>query len=121
MLGINHGGLGVVAWNDPTTADIKASATVLAQSLATMKDFILSPKATFRHFTSDRVDVGLWTVGSKTLLLATNLNYEEVTLSLVDVEEVKGKTGAQVLESGAKVQGSGIVFESTGTGGFIFE
>ncbi|KIP02361.1 hypothetical protein PHLGIDRAFT_130785 [Phlebiopsis gigantea 11061_1 CR5-6] len=121
VLGINHGGRGVVAWNDPTTADIKASAAALAQSLATMKGFILSPQAAFRHFTSGRVDVGLWTVGSKTLLLATNLNYEEATLSLAGVGEAKGKKAVQVLDSGAAVQGDAVVLESTGTGGFVFE
>ena len=93
MLGINHGGLGVVAWNDPTTPSIKSSASSLALSLSSsMKAFILSPSATFRHFTtSSRVDVGLWTVGGKTLLLATNLNYDVERLGLEGVPEAKGK------------------------------
>lgn len=119
VLGINHGGLGVVAWSDPTTADIKASASLLAQALATMKDYILSPAATFRHVTSNRIDVGLWTVGSKTLLLATNLNYANTTLSLAGIPEAKGKKVAQMFDSGAKVQDGDIVFEFVGTGGFI--
>ena len=58
VLGINHGGLGVVAWSDPTTADIKASASALALALSTMKEFILSPSASFTHTAVGRVDVG---------------------------------------------------------------
>ena len=121
MLGINHGGLGVVAWSDPTTADIKASASLLARALATMKDYILSPAASFRHVANNRVDIGLWTVGPKTLLLATNLNYANVTLSLGDIKESQGRRIVQVFDSGAKAQGSKIIFESVGTGGFILE
>lgn len=121
VLGINHGGRGVVAWNDPTTPDIKASASALAQSLATMKNFILSPAATFRHLTSNRIDVGMWTVGGRTLLLATNLNYADESLSLADIPEARGKKASQVFDSGAKASSGQITFESVGTGGFIFE
>jgi hypothetical protein len=121
VLGINHGGLGVVAWDDPTTADIKASASELAQALATMKSFILSPAAKFRHVTTNRIDVGLWTVGGQTLLLATNLNYAAESLSLDEVPEAAGKKVSQVFDSGATVSGRQIAFESVGTGGFVLE
>ena len=126
VLGINHGGRGDVAWNDPTTADIKASASALAQSLATMKDYILSPKATFRGFVSDRVDVGLWTVGTRTLVLATNLNYAQAKVDLSRIPEVgralavKARLRAkQTLDSGAWLEGHVVTLESVGTGGFV--
>lgn len=121
VLGINHGGLGVVAWDDPTTADMKASASALAKALATMKAFILSPAAAVRRFTAGRVDVALWTVGPRTLLLATNMNYADASVPLADVPEVRGKRVTQVLDSGAKVAGGAVALEATGTGGFIFE
>ena len=124
VLGITHGALGSVAWTDPTSDDIKASASVLAHSLATMKQFILSPSATFRHAKINRVDIGLWTVGSETLLLATNLNYATVPLDLTASDlglKGKGKTAKQVLDSGAELSGDIITFESVGTGAFIFK
>ncbi|KAI0341174.1 hypothetical protein BDW22DRAFT_1359406 [Trametopsis cervina] len=118
VLGINHGGLGVVAWNDPTTPDIKASASLLAKSLSTMKQFILNPSAKFSHVVVNRVDVGIWSVGAQTLVLATNLNYAQVTVNL-DGLLPKGVVEKQVLDSGAKVQGKQLVFQSVGTGAFI--
>lgn len=119
VLGINHGGLGSLAWNDPTTDDIKASASVLAKSLATMKDFILSPTASFRGVVKNRVDVGLWTVGTQTLLLATNLNYANATLELAAAGFGAVREVTQVLDSGATLSKGVISFESVGTGGFI--
>ena len=120
VLGITHGALGSVAWDDPTTDDIKASASILAKSLATMKDFILSPAATFRHVKPNRVDVGLWTVGKSTLLLGTNLNNATTTLDLAPLGlKGKGKTATQVLDSGAKLTGDVITFEAVGSGAFI--
>lgn len=121
VLGINHGGLGVVAWNDPTTVDIKASASALALALPTMKDFILSPAASFQHLASGRVDVGAWTVSGRTLVLATNLNYANATFSLASVPGAKGKSVKQVFDSGASFGAGEFTFEPTGTGGFILE
>ncbi|CAL1698528.1 unnamed protein product [Somion occarium] len=121
VLGINHGGLGVVPWNDPTTADIKNSATSLAKALLTMKEFILSPAATIGHAVVNRVDVTSWTVGSETLVLATNLNYNETTVPLSALHDLtRGSLSQQVFDSGAKVQGEQIVLDSVGTGGWIF-
>ncbi|KAI0698279.1 hypothetical protein BC835DRAFT_1304911 [Cytidiella melzeri] len=42
VLGVNHGGLGVLAWNDPSTPDIQASTSSLAKALPTTKECILS-------------------------------------------------------------------------------
>lgn len=117
VLGINHGGLGVVAWNDPTTPDIKSSASSLAKALPTMKEFILSPEATFQRVISNRIDIGLWTVGSKTLLLATNLNYKQATFTLDSVHA--GTHVQQVFDSGLDVRGKELVFESVGSGAII--
>ncbi|KAJ7935133.1 hypothetical protein B0H13DRAFT_519476 [Mycena leptocephala] len=103
ILGINHGGLGVVSWDDPTHADVKASASDLAKALtASMNSFIMSPTATINQITfPNGIDVGLWTVGSQTLVLATNINYENLTLSMAQLH-LSGKvrqvlTAARVL------------------------
>lgn len=110
----------VVSWDDPTTADIKTSASALAHSLSTMKSFILSPAATIRQVTmASGIDVGLWTVGSETLVLATNMNYVKTSLSLADLR-LSGKV-TQVLDSGASVDANGrlLNFGEVGSGGFV--
>ncbi|KAI0354196.1 hypothetical protein OH77DRAFT_1426229 [Trametes cingulata] len=118
VLAINHGALGVVSWNAPTTADITASAASLSRSLTVMKDFILNPHATFEHVVANRVDVGLWTVGGRTLVLATNLNYATAHFDLSGLA-LKSLVARQVFDSGAKLSGHVITLESVGTGGFI--
>ncbi|KAJ7772091.1 hypothetical protein DFH07DRAFT_953374 [Mycena maculata] len=119
ILGVNHGGLGVVSWDDPTTADIKTSASDLALALVTMKSFILSPAATVRQVTLGSIDVGIWIVGSQTLALATNIIYQNVSLSLAELN-LSGKV-KQVFDSGASVSSDGrtLLFGSVGSGGFI--
>lgn len=119
VLGINHGGLGVVPWNDPTTTDITNSATILAKALPTLEAFILSPSATYKQSTADRVDVGMWTVGTQTLVVATNLNYFNATLDLAAL--IPGSLGqvTEVFNSGATYSNGQIQLESVGTGGFV--
>jgi len=72
--------------------------------------------------------VGLWSVGKQTLVLGTNLNYNEATFSLKEVTgAVSGVVSGlvnvervqQVFDSGAKVVGGEVIFESVGSGGFI--
>ncbi|KAF8890734.1 hypothetical protein BD779DRAFT_1671264 [Infundibulicybe gibba] len=118
IVGINHGGLGVVSWDDPTTPDIKASASLLARSLPQMTPFIFDPVAVFRQITVNRVDVGIWTSGSKILVLASNMNYFVVPITLADLGLSAGAI-SQVLDSGAKINGKGFTFESIGSGAFI--
>lgn len=111
-----------MSWNAPTTDDITASASVLAKSLATMKDFILSPQASFAHVVLDRVDVGLWTVGPRTLVLATNLNYASAQFDLREAPGLAEKAllgTKQVLDSGATLTEHVITLDSVGSGGFI--
>ncbi|KAJ7198589.1 hypothetical protein GGX14DRAFT_469929 [Mycena pura] len=143
ILGINHGGLGalhspsyaiysltgimyvgVVSWDDPTTADIKASASSLAHALAgSMNAFILSPAASIRQITlPNGVDVGLWTVGSATLVVATNINNQAMSLSLAQLQLAGGPgTVKQVFNSGSSVSSDGrtLHFDKIGSGAFI--
>ncbi|KAF9458112.1 hypothetical protein BDZ94DRAFT_1313563 [Collybia nuda] len=121
ILGINHGGLGVVSWDDPTPADIKASASLLALSLPQMTPFILNPAAIFRQVTIRRVDLGLWTVGTKTLVLASNMNYATVSVHLSELGLPKASIASQALDSGATTlpDKAGFTFESVGSGAWI--
>ncbi|KAG6853847.1 hypothetical protein C0991_000841 [Blastosporella zonata] len=120
ILGINHGGLGVVSWDDPTTFDIKSSASLLAIALSKMTPYITNPSASFRQVTVNRIDVGLWTVGKETLLLATNMNYETRALSFSALG-LKPSDAVQLLDSGLGVSPdkSGLQFESVGSGAFV--
>jgi len=125
ILGINHGGVGVVSWDEspPLTADVKASASSLALALVNMKPFILSPTATIRQVTTQSgIDVGLWTVGAQTLVLATNINTQNLSLALTDLH-LSGGAGKvkQVFDSGTSISSDGrtLHFGSTGSGGFV--
>ncbi|KAF8900151.1 hypothetical protein CPB84DRAFT_1779443 [Gymnopilus junonius] len=122
VVGINHGGLGVVSWDDPSTSDIQSSASTLAGSLVKMTPFILSPAATFRQITINLIDVGLWTVGKQTLVLATNTNYFATSVSLKELGlQSLQPFATQVLDTGAKLDSlrGKITLESVGSGGFI--
>ncbi|KAI0702177.1 hypothetical protein C8Q76DRAFT_755941 [Earliella scabrosa] len=126
VLAINHGALSVVSWNAPTTADVTAGAALLSRSLETMKDVILHPHASFTHAVVDRVDVRPWTVGTRTLVLATNLNYAQAKVDLSRIPEVaralavKARLRSRLtLDSGARLEGHVVTLESVGTGGFV--
>lgn len=148
MVGINHGGLGtwvlltysyyltsftipgVVSWDDPTPADIKDSASALALALTTgpsnMSAFILNPSSTFKQITTGSgIDTGLWTLNEKTLLLATNMNYENTTLEATELGLGTRGFGGGITEvfcSGVCAVGDGsIVFGSVGSGGYVFK
>ena len=119
VLKFAHVPSGVVSWNAPTTDDITASAAALSRALtASMKAFILDPHASFTHAFEGRVDVGMWTVGARTLVLATNLNYAQAEFDLHSVG-LNALGAVQVLDSGASLSGHTITLESVGTGAFI--
>lgn len=110
---------GVVSWDAPTTDGIWDYASLLAQASPTLKEYIASDMASFAHYFENQIDVGTWTVGEKTLVLATNLNYAEETFDLGGLPGVLGKPVMQILDSGASVSGYTISFTSVGTGGWI--
>ncbi|KAE9385569.1 hypothetical protein BT96DRAFT_1006920 [Gymnopus androsaceus JB14] len=129
ILGINHGGLGVVSWNDPTPDDIKTSASGLALALTSgpsnMSAFILNPSSTFKQVTtSSGIDTGLWTLNGKTLLLAANMNYEDTTLEAGELglgSKGFGNGLTEVFCSGdCSVGDESVVLGSVGSGGFVF-
>lgn len=91
--------LGIVPWADPTPADIKQAASNLALVLPTLNQFLFEPNAPFIGFATSRVDVGIWTLGQRKLLLATNLNNVSMSISLGDVF-ARGAQATQVLNSG---------------------
>ncbi|CAA7262238.1 unnamed protein product [Cyclocybe aegerita] len=124
ILGINHGTLGVVSWNDPTTPDIKASASKLALVLPQLNPFILNPRATFRHITVNRVDFGIWHVGTDALVLGTNINYSTAVIRMRDLGLPLSQVSvAQVLDTGASVDPARghFIFQAVGSGAFVIK
>jgi hypothetical protein len=128
ILGINHGALGVISWNDPTTPHIKDFASRLALSMLKMTRFILNPSANFRQTTIQGVDVGIWEIDStaEVLVLATNTNYSPVSIPITHF----GLTSSgnlnsleQVLDTGTEIDSdhANILFESVGSGAFIIK
>ncbi|EJD04861.1 uncharacterized protein FOMMEDRAFT_132713 [Fomitiporia mediterranea MF3/22] len=113
VLSINHGATGIVPWDDPTPTDIKDAATALAHALPTIKSFIFDPHHTFSSILSNnnssqnlngsQVDIGLWTVNQRTLVLATNMANNSAT---VEVELPTRASGSvmEILNSGGSVQ-----------------
>jgi hypothetical protein len=123
---------GAVSWNDPTTPEIKLSASILASSIPALTPFIASPHAKFSHTTvrapgssSLGVDIGMWTVNSQTLVLAANMDYAPATVSLSKlglgagvkvVREVLGGAGATGAMGAMKVS-----FGSVASGAWVVE
>ncbi len=62
----------------------------------------------------------MWTVGKKTLVLATNLDYEEKVLFLAQVG-IAEVVSEQVFDSGAQVYvgAFSVILEPVGSAGFI--
>ncbi|KAJ3515200.1 hypothetical protein NLJ89_g1909 [Agrocybe chaxingu] len=124
ILGINHGALGVVSWNDPTAPDIKASASRLAMALPQLNPFILNPQATFRQITTSRVDFGVWQVGTDVLVLGTNINYSTVVIRIRDLGlQLSQVSVAQVLDTGASIDPGreNFIFQPVGGGAFVIK
>lgn len=116
---------GVVSWDDPTTPDIKASASALALVLQDISpSFILNPAATFSRVTLDGVDIGLWQVDSEILVLASNTNYNTADIGIADLNlpSTRNDVGlSQILNSGSLIDPdqSHIFFEPVGSGAFV--
>lgn len=116
--------LGVVSWDDPTSDDIKSSASKLALAMPKMTPFILSVNASFRQITLDQVDIGLWTVDGQTLVLGANMDNSPSTVdfSQLGLPNVGSSDGVnQVLDSGATadVTGNKFTFDGTGSGAWV--
>ncbi|PIL25773.1 hypothetical protein GSI_11523 [Ganoderma sinense ZZ0214-1] len=123
-LAINHGALGSVSWDAPAPADITAAGAALSRAMkGAMKAYILSPEARFARAVRDGVDVGMWTVGGETLVLATNTEYKAREFDLGTVPGVAERAllgTRQVFDAGARMKGARTIeLDSTGTGGFI--
>ena len=133
IVAINAGARGSVAWNDPTTPDIKANASALALALSDLTPFLLSsplsqPPVHFTHIVTPlRLDFGVWaSADGKTLVVGTNLNYFAANVTLGEIFSAADHTvlvsgsPRMVLDGGGRIIGSHVVFGSVQSGAWIF-
>ncbi|KAH7890176.1 hypothetical protein F5I97DRAFT_1965248 [Phlebopus sp. FC_14] len=119
IMGINQGALGVVSWEDPTTADIKAAASAFAQSLPKITPFLFNPSSVRTTYVVGGVSVATWDTASEILVLATNTHYVNQTVSWEDVD-VQGVGATAVFTSGVvEVSSNGFMLGAVGSGAFV--
>ncbi|THH04216.1 hypothetical protein EW145_g5685 [Phellinidium pouzarii] len=104
VISINHGATGIVPWMDPNPQDIRDAATVLAKALPTIKSFLFDPGASFSPVRQGNIDVGLWTSGQRTLLLASNTSNATVSVSFDIPSGVHAAQAQEIFGSGNAVQ-----------------
>ena len=134
IVAINAGAKGSISWNDPTTPDIKASASAFASALPELAPFLLSsqltqPPVKFTHVvTPNRLDFGVWaSADGRTLVIGANLNNATATISVSEVVSAANLSVAalgiprMVLNGGSSIDYSYIGFNNLGSGAWIFE
>ncbi|KAH0833836.1 ARD/ARD' family-domain-containing protein [Lanmaoa asiatica] len=120
IMGINQGALGVVPWDDPTPADIKSSSSGFALSLPKMTPYLFNSASVRTAYVVGGASVATWKAGAQTLVLATNTDYVNQTVSweALGLEAWVGATS--VFASGVveTVQG-GFMLGPVGSGAFV--
>ncbi|KAF8128018.1 hypothetical protein EV363DRAFT_1512354 [Boletus edulis] len=94
IMGINQGALGVVPWNDPTSPNIKSSASAFAMSLPKITPYLFNPKSVRTAYVVGGALVATWKGEAQTLVLATNTNYvkQAINWKALDLEGVNVMT-----------------------------
>jgi hypothetical protein len=134
IVAINVGAKGSVSWNDPTTPEIKASASAFAKALPELTPFLLSsqltyPPVNFTHIvTPDRLDFGVWaSADGRALVIGANLNNATASIPASEVISpaklsVTGLGSPRVvLDGGSRIDDLQIWFDNLGSGAWIFE
>jgi len=99
IMGINQGALGVVPWSDPTTPDIKSSASAFAMSLPKITEYLFSPKSVRTAYVVGGASVATWKGEAQILVLATNTNYVKQAISWKALD-LKGANVMKMFASG---------------------
>jgi hypothetical protein len=87
---------------------------MLAEVLPMIGTFKFNPAARRRQVTRNRIDVGLWAVESKTLIVACNMNNETAQLDLNDLS-VEFGSFTELLAVGASIDSHVITFDPIGS------
>ena len=119
IMGINQGALGVVPWDDPTPAYIKTSASEFALSLPKITPYLFNPASVRTAYVVGGVSVTTWKGGAQTLVLATNTNYVNQTVSWKALG-LDGVGVTTVFASGvAETVEGGFTLGPVGSGAFV--
>jgi len=112
---------GITPWNDPTSSDIKATATDLARHLIpSLTNFALDPHVTFTTYVWQRVHFGIWRVGNRVFVVGVNLNSQVRSITLTQIPECKGYTESEVVyDGGASFELGNLALGELGSVGFI--
>ena len=107
---------GIISWNDPTSGDIKAAATTVSQQLIPgLTRFVLDPDVVFATYIWQRLHLGEWSVGSRTLIVGVNLDGQTQNFPLTQLPGWKENTQPDVLYAvGATFDGTQLVWERSG-------
>ncbi|KAI9459376.1 hypothetical protein HD554DRAFT_1621665 [Boletus coccyginus] len=100
IIGINQGALGIVPWNDPTSADIKNSSSAFALSLPNITPFLFDPASVRTAYVVGGASVATWNAGAQTLVFAANTNYANQTVIGWETLYLEGVGATTVFESG---------------------
>jgi hypothetical protein len=101
---------GVVSWDDPTTAGIKAAAASLARAAPALAQRMRSPDAAYTHVV---------TPARASLVLGANLNYAAASASLADVLGAGAGSVTQVFDGGARVVDGVLLFDNVQSGAWV--
>lgn len=118
-MGINQGALGIVPWDDPTSADIKSSASAFAMSLPKITPYLFNPASVRTTYVVGGASVATWKAGTQTLVLATNTNYVNQTVNW-EALGLEGVGATTVFVSGvAEMVQGGFTLGPVGSGAFV--
>jgi hypothetical protein len=107
---------GILSWQDPTTPDIKSSASLLALALPKMTPALFNPATTFNGYTQYSLDIGVWTSNSSYLVVAVNLASSSATL---DLSTFPSGDRTQVILTGVTEDGSTATFDGSGSAAWL--
>ena len=121
ILGINQGALGVVPWEDPTPADIKSASSAFALSLPSITPYLFNPASVRTAYVVGGASVATWNAGAQTLVLATNTNYVDQTVSW-EALGLEGTDATTVFASGvADTVDGGFTLGPVGSVAFVVD
>jgi hypothetical protein len=111
---------GIIPWNDPTSDDVKAAATVLSQNLVpTLTRFAFDPDMAFTTYIWERVHFGVWSVAHRTLHVGVNLDSQVRTIPFNQLPTWKEDAKLDVLYGvDTKFEPDYLLFEGLGATGF---
>lgn len=118
-MGINQGALGVVPWDDPTPAYIKTSASAFALSLPKITPYLFNPASVRTAYVIGGVSVATWRADAGTLVLATNTNYVNQTVSWKALDLTGAGATTLFVSGAAEMIQSGFTLGPVGSGAFV--